>query len=125
VLKLLKLTRVSPKILASHRAGDLTLEHVQAFASSDDIERKEQVFEAFNPDYTDADDIRSELKPEGDIPATDKRVVYVGIEAYVKTGGKTRSDPFTESTFLLDPELLDELTARKLGTPQETEIYVR
>jgi ParB family transcriptional regulator, chromosome partitioning protein len=73
VLKLLKLARVSPKILDAYRAGELTLEHVQAFASSDDTERQDQVFEDFNPDYIDADDIRSELKPEGDIPASDKR----------------------------------------------------
>jgi len=115
VLKLLKLARVSPKILDAYRAGELTLEHVQAFASSDDTERQEQVFEDFNPDYNDADDIRSELKPEADIPATDKRAVYVGIEAYVKAGGKTRSDLFTDSTYLLDPELLDNLASLKLS----------
>jgi ParB family transcriptional regulator, chromosome partitioning protein len=119
VLKLLKLARVSPKILDAYRAGELTLEHVQAFASSDDTERQEQVFEDFNPDYNDADDIRSELKPEGDIPATDKRAVYVGIEAYVKAGGKTRSDLFTDSTYLLDAPLLDELAAKKLAKSEK------
>lgn len=77
VLKLLKLARVSPKILDAYRDGSLTLEHVQTFASSDDIVRQEEVFADFNPDYNDADDIRSELTPEGDIPATDKRAVYV------------------------------------------------
>lgn len=119
VLKLLKLSRVSQKILDAYRAGVLNLEHVQAFASSDDIARQEQVFEDFNPDYNDADDIRTELQPEGDIPATDKRAIYVGIEAYVKAGGKTRSDLFTESTFLLDAALLDELATKKLAKSEK------
>ena len=121
VLKLLKLSRVSPKILDAYRAGELTLEHVQAFASSDDHERQEEVFADFNPDYNDADDIRAALKPEGDIPATDKRAAYVGIEAYVKAGGKIRPDLFTESTYLLDPQLLDELVTKKLAK-SETKI---
>lgn len=121
VLKILKLARVSPKILDAYRASDLTMEHVQAFASTDDTERQEQVFADFNPDYNDADDIRSELTPEGDIPATDKRALYVGIDAYVKAGGKIRPELFTEQQFLLDAELLDELAAQKL-TKQKKKI---
>lgn len=119
VLKLLKLSRVSPKILDAYRAEELTLEHVQAFASTDDRERQEEVFNAFNPDYNDADDIRGNLKPEGDIPATDKRAQYVGIEAYVKAGGKTRSDLFAGTTYLLDAQLLDDLAAKKLAKSEK------
>lgn len=115
VQKLLKLARVSPRILAAYRDGDLTLAHVQAFASTDDTARQEQVFDDFNPDYNDADDIRAELMPEGDIPATDKRAVYVSIDSYVKAGGKTRGDLFTGHTFLLDANLLNDLAEKKLS----------
>lgn len=115
VLKLLKLGRVSPKIINAYRAGELNLEQMQAFASSDDHEQQEAVFEDINPEYTDADQIRDALTPEGDIPDTDKRVLYVGIDAYVKAGGNIRSDLFTETTFLLDLQLLNELAAKKLA----------
>jgi len=119
VLKLLKLSRVSPKILDAYRAEELTLEHVQAFASTDDQERQEQVFLDFNPDYNDADDIRDALKPEGEIPATDKRAIYVGIEAYVKAGGKIRPELFTDQKFLIDADLLNDLAETKLGSRKE------
>jgi ParB family chromosome partitioning protein len=119
VQKLLKLARVSPKILAAYRAGELNLAQVQAFASTDDQDRQEAVFEDINPEYADPDDIRDALTPEGDVPDTDKRAVYVGIEAYVKAGGKTRSDLFTNSTFLLDAELLNELAAKKLAKSEK------
>lgn len=88
-------------------------------SASDDIERQEQVFEDFNPDYNDADDIRSDLTPEGNIPATDKRAAYVGIEAYVKAGGKIRLELFTDQQFLIDVQLLNDLAEKKLAKSEK------
>ncbi|MBS0155125.1 MAG: ParB/RepB/Spo0J family partition protein [Nitrospira sp.] len=119
VLKLLKLARVSPKILSAYRAGELNLEQVQAFASSDDQQQQESVFSEINPEYTDPDQIRDALTPEGDIPHTDKRALYVGIDTYIKADGKIRGDLFTESKFLLDPALLHELAVKKLAKSEK------
>ena len=44
VLKLLKLARVSPKILKAYRVADLTLEDVMAFTVTDDHEAQEAAF---------------------------------------------------------------------------------
>ncbi|MBI4031647.1 MAG: hypothetical protein HY370_08205 [Proteobacteria bacterium] len=61
---------------------------MRAFACTDDCAAQERVFDDMNPEYADPDDIRDALTPEGDVPATDKRAIYVGIEAYIKAGGK-------------------------------------
>lgn len=114
VQKLLKLARVSPKIIDSYRAGELNLEQVQAFACTDDHDRQEEVFADIDPEYAEPEEIRDALTPEGDIPSTDKRAIYVGIEAYTKAGGNIRGDLFTETTFFLDADLLDKLAAKKL-----------
>lgn len=119
VQKLLKLARVSPKIMDAYRAGELNLEQVQAFACTDDHNRQEEVFDDINPEYAEAGEIRDALTPEGDIPATDKRSLYVGIDTYIKAGGKTRNDLFTDSTFLLDAELLDNLATTKLAKSEK------
>lgn len=117
VEKLLKLARVNPVILQSYRDGDLNLAQVQAFASTDDRAAQERVFHDINPYHTDPEDIRESLRTDSEIPATDKRVRYVGLDAYEKASGKTRRDLFTEGDdgiFILDVELLNNLATAKL-----------
>lgn len=118
VEKLLKLARVSTVVLQSYRAGDLNLAQVQAFASTDDQAAQERVFHDMNPYHADPDDIRESLRTDTEIPATDKRIKYVGLEAYERAGGKTRRDLFTEGDdgiFVLDVELMNSLAALKLS----------
>jgi ParB family chromosome partitioning protein len=118
VRQLLKLARVSPAVLKAYRAEKLTLEQVMAFAVSDDHAAQEQVLGNLRPHQRDPRTIRDALT-ENEIPASDRRVKFVGLKAYEKAGGQVRHDLFSEgedSVFILDAALLDRLVTEKLGS---------
>ncbi len=121
VKKRLKLARVSPVIFEAYRAGELTLEQVQAFAVSDDHAAQERVFNEL-PDWSDdPDDIRAALTQD-EIAATDKRARLVTVAAYEEAGGAVTRDLFAEGdegVFLLDERLLDQLARQKLSDAAE------
>jgi ParB family transcriptional regulator, chromosome partitioning protein len=115
VLKILKLARVSPKILKAYRAADLTLEDVMAFTVTDDHEAQERVLGAIAP-WQGSREIRAALT-ENDIAATDKRVKFVTLKAYEKAGGTTKRDLFSDDdtgVYIEDPALLDTLVTERL-----------
>ena len=115
VLKILKLARVSSKILKAYRAADFTLEDVMAFTVTDDHKAQERVFAAMAP-WQGAREIRAALT-ENDIAATDKRVKFVTLKAYEKAGGKLKRDLFSDDDsgiFIEDPALLDTLVIERL-----------
>ncbi len=118
----LKLARVSPVVIEAYRKGKLNLEQVQAFAISDDHKAQEALFQDFDPDRNDADDIRDALT-ENDIAVTDKRVRYVTLKAYEKAGGTVRRDLFSQDddgVFILDVPLLHRLVSEKLDRAAKT-----
>jgi ParB family chromosome partitioning protein len=122
VTKLLKLARVSSKVIKAYRNGELTLECVMAFTVTEDHEAQEKVLAEFNPDRHEARDIRDSLT-ENDIPATDKRVKFVTLKAYEKAGGKVKRDLFSEDdsgVYIEDAALLDSLVYEKLARPAKT-----
>jgi len=115
VARLLKLARVSPKILKAYRAGDRTLEDVMAFAVTDDHEAQERVMATAAP-WQGAREIRAALT-ENDIAATDKRVKFVTLKAYEKAGGAIKRDLFSDDdtgVYIADPALLDTLVTGRL-----------
>lgn len=116
VKKRLKLARVSPIVFEAYRAGNLTLDQVQAFAVSDDHAAQDRVLGELSGRNSDPDDIRGALTCD-EIPATDKRARFVTLPAYEEAGGTFRRDLFAEGdegVFLLDAELLDRLVKDKL-----------
>jgi len=116
VQKLLKLARVSPKIVKAYRHGDLTLECVMAFTVTDDHEAQEKVLAGYDPERNDARDIRDALT-ENDIAATDKRVKFVTLKGYEKAGGPLKRDLFSEDNngvYIEDAALLDRLVTEGL-----------
>ena len=113
VQKMLKLARVSPKIIKAYRKDDLTLECVMAFTVTDDHAVQEKVLAGFDAERNDARDIRTALT-EGDIAVTDKRVKYVTLKAYEKAGGALNRDLFSDNVYLADAALLERLVAEKL-----------
>lgn len=120
VAKRLKLGRLSPKILRAYRAGDIGLEQAQAFAVSDDRKAQERVFESL-PEYSRRPDAIRRALTEGEIPATDKRVILVGLAAVADAGGTIRRDLFDteDHGYVQDAELLDRLVADKLAAAAE------
>jgi ParB family transcriptional regulator, chromosome partitioning protein len=121
VAKRLKLGRVAPTILDAYRAGELGLEQVQAFTVSDDHEAQERVWAACNGNRANPTAIRRALT-EGEIPSDDRRVRFVGLDAYEEAGGIVRRDLFDDdnSGYLQDAALLDELVRRKLEALADT-----
>lgn len=110
----LKLGAVSPKLMQVYREGGLNLEQLQAFAITDDHARQEQVFE--NLHYNrEARIIRRDLTASN-VPATDRRAMFIGAEAYTEAGGTIIRDLFTEDRggYYDNPALLDRLVMEKL-----------
>lgn len=113
----LRLGRLSPVILEAYRNGDLTLDAAQAFTVTDDHAAQERVFGDLTSWNRNPNTIRRALT-EDEVPTSNKRVRFVGIDAYVAAGGAIRKDLFAEDDagYVTDVELLDRLVAEKLET---------
>lgn len=114
VRKRLALARVSPALFALYREGEITLEALQAFTLTDDHARQDAVWEGLAEwQRHDARSIRQALT-EGDVPSSDRRVQFVGLDAYEAAGGPVRRDLFEDRGYVQDPSLLDRLAMEKL-----------
>jgi ParB family chromosome partitioning protein len=110
----LRLGAVSPRLMQVYRDGGLTLDQLMAFAITEDHPRQEQIYE--NLSYNrDPSFIRRELM-QANVPATDRRAIFIGAEAYTGAGGTIVRDLFTEDRggFYEDVALLDRLVIEKL-----------
>jgi ParB family chromosome partitioning protein len=115
VAQRLKLGRLSPVILEAYRDGQLTLEAAQAFTVTDDRALQERVYGQLTSWNRSAHTIRDALT-EDEVATTDKRVEFIGLDAYTAAGGVIRQDLFSEDGegYVVDIELLDRLVAAKL-----------
>lgn len=118
VQRRLKLSAVSPKLLALYRQDGINLDQLMALALTDDHDVQERAwFEAHPWDRTPGA-LRRTLTT-GEIEAAGNALVrFVGIEAYEAAGGVVRRDLFDDeqSRFLSDPGLLQRLATGKLET---------
>lgn len=114
----LRLAAVAPLLIARHRQGELTLDQLMAFAVREDHARQLQVFETHGQAQPWA--IRRAMT-EATVQADDRRVAFVGLEAYVAAGGTVIRDLFSEDRggYLSDVALIDELVAAKLSDMAE------
>ncbi len=110
----LRLGAVSPKLLQVYREDGLTLDQLMAFAITDDHDRQEQVFANLHHNR-EPWIIRRDMTASN-VPATDRRALFVGADAYVEAGGNIIRDLFSEDRggFFEDAGLLDMLAAEKL-----------
>jgi ParB family chromosome partitioning protein len=114
----LKLAAVSEKLLDVYAGDGMTLEQLMAFTVTNDHARQEQVWEHVSRTRGSSAEpysIRRQLT-EGAVRATDRRALYVGIEAYEAAGGVVTRDLFEHDGggWLQDPALLDRLVIEKL-----------
>jgi len=111
----LRLGAVSPKLLDIYRAGDLTLDQLMAFAITNDHAQQEAVYDRLSWNR-DPSIIRRDLT-QSNVPATDRRAVFVGVGAYEEAGGGVIRDLFAEDRggYLADAALLDTLVAEGLN----------
>src|SRR5690606_33287020 len=98
----------------AYREGTLALDQLTAFCVSDDQERQVQVLAQVGP-HTPAYAIRRAMT-EAKVPVGERRVRFVGVEAYEAAGGAVLRDLFTEDGggWLEDVVLLDRLVSEKL-----------
>jgi len=104
-------------LLDAYAEDDFSLDHLMAFTVSDDHARQQQVYNALKarPYGIQPHEI-CRMLTEGAVPADDRRVKFIGIDAYAAAGGVIIRDLFTENDdgWLQDAELLDRLVAEKL-----------
>ena len=117
VQRRLKLSALSPKLLALYRQDGINLDQLIALTLSDDQEAQERAwFEGQTWDRTPVA-LRRKLTT-GEIEAAGNALVrFVGVEAYEAAGGVVRRDLFDDeqSRFLSDPALLQRLATAKLN----------
>lgn len=112
----LRLVTVSPALLDVYAEDGMTLEQLMAFSISEDHARQEQVWEAISHSWSKEPYQIRRMLTETTVRASDKRAVFVGIDAYHAAGGCVLRDLFQDDDggWLQDPVLLDRLVAEKL-----------
>lgn len=114
----LRLASVAPALLDIYAEDGMSLEQLMAFAVSTDHERQLQVWEAIQRSpYRQPHTIRQALT-EDSVAASDRRVVFVGVDAYEAAGGGVTRDLFEHDRggWLDDVALIDRLVAEKLAS---------
>jgi ParB family chromosome partitioning protein len=118
----LRLAAVSPKLHDVYAEDGMTLDQLMAFTVTSDHARQEQVWEAIARSYSrDPYYIRRQLT-EGAVRASDRRVLFVGVDAYEAAGGVVMRDLFQEDDggWLQDPVVLERLAIEKLKAEADT-----
>ncbi|HEY0919082.1 ParB/RepB/Spo0J family partition protein, partial [Devosia sp.] len=118
----LKLAAVAPALLDAYAEDRMTLEQLMAFTVSGDHARQEQVWEALSRAYSREPYQIRRLLTEGAVRASDKRALFVGLDAYEAAGGAVMRDLFQhdDGGWLQAPALLDRLVADKLEAEAAT-----
>ncbi|MGH6613382.1 ParB/RepB/Spo0J family partition protein [Sphingomonas sp.] len=112
----LRLASVSPKLHEVYVDDGMTLEQLMAFSVSEDHERQEQVWDLLQSSYNKQPYMIRAKLTEDSVRATDKRVRFLGLDAYVAAGGYVLRDLFEDDQggFLQDVALLDAQVDEKL-----------
>ena len=113
----LRLASVAPSLLDVYGEDGMSLEQLMAFSVTDNHARQEQVWEQVNQgQHVPAYHIRR-LLTEQAIAASDRRVRFIGVDAYTEAGGYMMRDLFSEGDdgWLQDPALVELLVNEKLN----------
>lgn len=109
----LALARLSPRIRAAYRKGEITLDVARAFCLNADHATQERVFKGMSKPISSTHAVRSALT-QGRTPANDRLALFVGMEAYAAAGGRIVKDLFEDDVVLLeDGDMLHELAFAK------------
>ena len=116
----LRLAIVSPALVQAYRDSTLTLDHLTAFAVTEDQAAQERVHGQLQDWQRHPDAIRR-LLTNGLVPATDRRVTFAGLDAYQAASGTVQRDLFSEDGggWIADPVLLERLMAERMEREAE------
>lgn len=114
----LRLASVSPTLLELYADEVVTLDQLMAFTVNPDHARQEQVWEAVRGSWQKEPYRIRRMLTETTVRASDKRALFVTVEAYEGEGGVVLRDLFQsdDGGWLQDAALLDRLAADKLRT---------
>ncbi|MGL5010146.1 MAG: ParB N-terminal domain-containing protein [Paracoccaceae bacterium] len=117
----LKLAAVAPALLEVYAEDGMTLEQLMAFTVSPDHVRQVQVWDAVQTSWNKGAPAIRRMLTEGNVEASDRRAVFVGLEAYEAAGGTVLRDLFhgDDGGWLEDPTLLDRLVVDRLKANAE------
>jgi ParB family chromosome partitioning protein len=118
----LRLAAVSEKLLDIYAEDGMTLEQLMAFTVTTDHARQEQVWDALQRSYSQEPYQIRRMLTEKTVRASDKRVLFVGIDAYENAGGIVMRDLFQQDDggWLENIGLLETLVTEKLKAEAET-----
>jgi ParB family transcriptional regulator, chromosome partitioning protein len=110
----LKLAALSPALMTRYREGELTLDQLMAFTLTDDHGRQHEVWAQLS--WNKSPEMIRKLLTQSHVGPSDRRVRFVGAEAYEAAGGTILRDLFVEDHggYFTDSELLDRLVLEKL-----------
>ncbi|MFQ3452441.1 ParB/RepB/Spo0J family partition protein [Bradyrhizobium sp. UFLA01-814] len=118
----LRLASVSPALLDVYAEDGMSLEQLIAFTVTTEHARQEQVWQAISGSWQKEPYQIRRMLTERTVRASDRRAVFVGLDAYEAAGGVVLRDLFQsdDGGWLEDVALLDSLVAEKLKAEAET-----
>ena len=118
----LRLASVAPALLDIYAEDGMSLEQLMAFTVTADHARQEQVWQAISGSWQKEPYQIRRMLTEKTVRASDRRAVFVGLDAYEAAGGVVLRDLFQsdDGGWLEDIALLDGLVAEKLKAEAET-----
>src|ERR1700688_276319 len=118
----LRLASVAPALLDIYAEDSMSLEQLMAFTVTVDHARQEQVWQAISGSWQKEPYQIRRMLTERAVRASDRRAVFVGLEAYEAAGGIVTRDLFAEDEggWLETVGLLDRLVSEKLKAEAET-----
>ena len=117
----LRLMTVSDRLLDIYEQDGMKLEQLMAFSISDDHDRQLQVWEIVSQSHNREPYLIRRMLTEKTVRASDRRVRFVGLDAYLAVGGHVMRDLFEadDGGWLDNPTLLDRLVMEKLHATAE------
>ncbi|OYX01460.1 MAG: DNA-binding protein, partial [Rhizobiales bacterium 32-66-8] len=118
----LRLASVAPALLDVYAEDGMSLEQLMAFTVTADHARQEQVWQVISGSWQKEPYQIRRMLTEKAVRASDRRAVFVGLDAYEAAGGVVLRDLFQsdDGGWLEDMALLDGLVAERLKTEAET-----
>ena len=117
----LRLAAVSDKLLDVYTEDGMSLDQLMAFTVTNDHARQEQAWETLQRSYSQEPYQIRRMLTERTVRASDKRALFIGLDAYEQAGGIVMRDLFQQDDggWLENVGLLDGLVAEKLKAEAE------
>lgn len=120
VQRRLRLANVAPEFVSMYREGQITLDHLMAFATTEDHDLQRKTWEQLPATSRRPHQLRDALTGR-EMSVKEPMVRFVGLKAYQKAGGHVRRDLFADDNeaFVTDSDLLRQLATKKLEAHAE------